>query len=448
MLEQAKKFLLEITGKSGRTRLLAAVSGGLDSMCLLELVSTWGRENGLTVTAAHFNHRLRGATADRDEAFVRDWCALRGIPFVSGGGDTRALARREHLTVEEAGRKLRYAFLDRAAAERNCDWILTAHHADDSAETMLLNLLRGTGSAGLAGIPKVRGNIARPFRNVTRAELTQYAEKRGVPHVEDETNETDGAARNVIRHRVLPALREINPRAVENMIRAAEILGQEDEALWEAAARLEKEVRPTPEGVCVVRKELTATPPAVQARLVLRMMETVCGHRKDLTAAHTDAVLQLGHSPLETAVVSLPYGMRARNRGGELWIERTPHASDAAAVAVGRPARFGEWTVSLGNTPEKGWSCALSPAAAEKLTVTVWRSDDRLKLPGSRGRRTLKRLCADAGIPPTERDLLPVLRVEDRPAAVPGVGMDTEFLPEEGGGKLFVTFIRNRGEQL
>ena len=149
MLEQAKRMLSGLAGKS----VLAAVSGGMDSMCLLHLLHTWGRQQGIAVTAAHFNHQLRGTASDGDEAFVRSWCADNDVPFVCGREDVRGLAEREKLSMEEAARKARYAFLRQAAGER---LILTAHHADDNAETMLLNLLRGTGLKGLTGIPQER----------------------------------------------------------------------------------------------------------------------------------------------------------------------------------------------------------------------------------------------------------------------------------------------------
>ena len=159
-LKAARRFLHQRFPRGGRV--LCAVSGGLDSMCLLHFLC---RQEGFAVAAAHFNHQLRGAEADRDEAFVRDYCAAHAIPFAAGRGDTRAVAEREGLSIEEAARKLRYAFL-RETAERGCDAVLTAHHADDNAETILLNLIRGTGSAGLAGIPQVRGNICRPFLQI------------------------------------------------------------------------------------------------------------------------------------------------------------------------------------------------------------------------------------------------------------------------------------------
>ena len=161
---------------------LCAVSGGLDSMCLLDLLDRWCRKRDGRVVAAHFNHRLRGAEADRDETFVRDWCAAHDIAFVSSSGDVRGLMEREGLSLEEAARKLRYDFL-RQEAEKLGQHIkiYTAHHADDNAETILFNLIRGTGVAGLTGMAYQQNGICRPLLDVTREELAAYAAARHIP---------------------------------------------------------------------------------------------------------------------------------------------------------------------------------------------------------------------------------------------------------------------------
>ena len=208
-------------------RVLCAVSGGRDSMCLLHYLVERG---DLSVTAAHFDHHLR-PTSGRDAAFVRDWCRTHGIPFLLGEGDVAALAA-EGLSTEEAARKARYAFLERAAREGGFAAVCTAHHARDNAETILLNLIRGTGSAGLRGMREARplGTgpdapvLLRPFLRWGPEELARYAEDHAIPHVEDESNGSDGPARNRLRHQVLPVLESINPQAVGNILRAAETL--------------------------------------------------------------------------------------------------------------------------------------------------------------------------------------------------------------------------------
>ncbi|WP_295864921.1 tRNA lysidine(34) synthetase TilS [uncultured Oscillibacter sp.] len=412
----ARRFLSEHFPAAGAA-LLCAVSGGVDSMCLLDAVLRWAVERDARVLAAHFNHQLRGAAADRDEMFVREYCAARGVPFFAGRGETAALAAREGLSVEEAARRLRYAFLEETARREQAA-VLTAHHADDNAETMLLNLCRGTGSAGL-GIPPVRGNVYRPFLALTRRELEEYAVVRGLPHVEDETNGADDAARNLLRHRVLPVLREINPRAAENMARAAGLLAADSAALDAAARALADTAQSGPEGLRLDWAALRAAPESVQGRAVLLIMERLCGRRRDLSAVHVRAALELKPG----ASCALPYGMTAKNGGEALELFRLPPVPEPAELPPGGTVCFGAWRVTLDAAgPPGAFSCRVRLDGAAQ--VTAWRPGDRLTLPGSRGSRSLKRLFADAGIPPEERDRTPVLRIGGRAAAVPGLGSE------------------------
>ena len=441
-LTAAAEFLRRRFPHGGRV--LCAVSGGLDSMCLLDYMA---RQRGFSVAAAHFNHQLRGAEADRDESFVRDYCAARGVPFVSGSGDTRALAEREGLSMEEAARRLRYAFLKETAAERGCDAILTAHHADDNAETMLLNLLRGTGSAGLAGIPPVRGNICRPFLRITRLELADYAAAHGIPHVEDETNDDpDAAARNALRSSVLPVLRQLNPRFAENMARTASILREESDALESMARGLLDQVKELPEGVSVPCLMLTQVPAAVAERAVLQLLVQVSGHRKDLTAAHVLAVLDLARGDRTDLEVTLPYGLTARRKKYTLEITRRPVWPASLPISVGGAVTFGGTEVMVSDAAVPGALPMGLPRGAS-MTVTPWRSGDWLRLPGSRGRRSFKRLCADRGLTPEERDRLPVLRVGEAHAADPVFGVQPDFAPCPGGQTVFVKFYKKTEEK-
>ena len=200
---------------------LCAVSGGADSVYLLCRLCELRESLGLRVWAAHYNHCLRGAESDRDEAFVRALCAGLGVEAYSGRGDVAAFARENGLGTEDAARRLRYGFLEQTADALGADAIATAHTADDNAETMLLNLARGAGLRGLCGIPPRRGRVIRPILGVTRAEIDAYLELKGVGHVEDSTNAGDDYARNRIRHHAVPALRSVNPEFSRAASRAA-----------------------------------------------------------------------------------------------------------------------------------------------------------------------------------------------------------------------------------
>ena len=424
-------------------RVLCAVSGGLDSMCLLDYMT---RQPGFSVGAAHFNHRLREAEADRDEEFVRDHCGKRRIPFVSGSGDTRLLAEKEDLSIEEAARRLRYEFLNKAAEDGGYDAILTAHHADDNAETVLLNLVRGTGSAGLAGIPQVRGNICRPFLRIPRAELAAYAAAHGVPHVEDSTNDDpDAAARNALRSAVMPVLRQLNPRFAENMARTAAILREESDALESMARGLMNQIKELPDGVSVPCLMLTEVPQAVAERAVLQLIAQVAGHRKDLTAAHVLAVLDLARGRTEEKEVSLPYGLTARRKKYSLEITRRPARPVGQPIAVGDTVVFCGTAVRLSGEDSPG-ALPMSLPEGVPMTVTSWHPGDWLRVPGSRGPRSFKRLCAERGISPGERDALPVLRVGETHAADPVFGVQPDFAPCPGGQTVFLKFYKKTEE--
>ena len=444
-LLSAERFLRQLTEDCPveNRRFLCAVSGGLDSMCLLVFTADWCAKNGGTVIAAHFNHRIRTA-ADRDERFVEQYCAQRNIPFLRGEKNCPALAKEQGWTLEEAARNARYGFLFRAAKKSRCRWILTAHHADDNAETMLLHLIRGTGSRGLCGIPAVWGNLARPFLEVSRQTLEQYAAVHKIPHVEDETNASDDMTRNRLRHQVLPLLRELNPRAVEHMTQTAQILRREDAALSAWAETLTQAAKRLPDGgVQIGCDVLRKAPRAVAERAVLALTGQIGGQR-DVSAQHIAEILALLDRDGTARTLNLPHRVRVERQCETLTFTRSPAPLPELSLDPEQPVVFGRtWRVTWSRTAG-AWPLRLPTDAA--LTVTAWKPSDRLTLPSGRGARSLKRLCAERGISPQQRDELPVLRINGTAAAVPGVGMDRQFLTENSRADGFVTFetIRDR----
>ena len=405
---------------------VCGVSGGVDSMALLELCRRWGGTRGVRVTAAHLHHGLRGETADRDAAFVADWCRAHGIPLTLERADTDGWAAEHGLTVEEAGRQLRYALFRRAAEREGAGLILTAHHADDNAETMLLNLCRGTGLAGLTGIPPRRGNIARPLLALTRAEIDAWASENGVPHVEDETNETDFAARNLLRHQVLPVLRQVNPRAAENMARTAAALRRENEALEALLADAMAQVKVTPSGAAIPAAALASVPEALRPRLLLEVWKAMEGGRRDLGAVHLDALASLSPG----AHLDLPHGFFAHRETERLVIEQRLDVPETRPLAIPGETAWGGYTIRCRTGGGPG---DLTLRAGEALTVGPWPQKGRLTLAGSRGARSVKRLLADRGISPEEREGLPALyTLSGVLAAVWPLGVDSAYAPAGG----------------
>lgn len=208
-------------------KILLAVSGGIDSMVMLELF----RVSGFHFTVAHCNFRLRGEESQREAEFVANTAKNLKVPFFLKEFDTRAYAREHHLSIQEAARKLRYDWLDELLPCSGCEMYATAHHLDDQIETFFINLLRGSGLTGLSGIPVKSGNVIRPLLFASRGEIEEYARRNNVRYVEDSSNFSDIYLRNRIRHHVVPAIEKISKnyrisfqRSIENINRTNQFL--------------------------------------------------------------------------------------------------------------------------------------------------------------------------------------------------------------------------------
>lgn len=192
--------------------ILLAISGGVDSMAMLNLF----HEAGFAIGVAHCNFQLRDEASDGDEQFVQGVCAQLNIPFYSKRFDTKNYAAEKGASIQIAARELRYTWFSELMEKNNYDQLATAHHLNDSMETTLLNLVRGTGLSGLRGIPPVNGYIIRPLLSFTKEELVNYAKANQIEWREDVSNETDDYDRNFLRHQVIPKLQELNPSLEES----------------------------------------------------------------------------------------------------------------------------------------------------------------------------------------------------------------------------------------
>ncbi len=420
--------------------ILCAVSGGADSMYLLCRV----RELGYAAAAAHFNHGLRGAASDRDETFVREFCGEHDIPFISEKGDVRAFAKEKTLGLEEAGRVLRYGFLERAADALGASVVATAHTADDNAETLLLHLARGTGLAGLTGIPAVRGRVVRPMLDVTREEVEAYLRERGIPHVEDATNRRDEYARNRVRHQAVPALETVNPAFVRAAGRTARLLGA-DEAFLDGLAR--DFLAESADGDSIDARALTAQSWPVASRAVRRMAG------RELALCHVQAILKAAR---DGGAADVP-GLRAACSGGRLVFG--PAAGQTLPERV--LAVPGETLI-----PEAGLTVLTAKFTRctedvhksynifsfqceniyGSITVAGRRPGDSLRPAGRNCTKTLKQLFQEAGIPSWQRDTVPVLRDERGILGVAGVAVGERACARPGDRDILkIEFRRTAG---
>ena len=290
------------------SRVLCAVSGGADSMCLLHWLKERREEYGFSLLAAHYEHGLRGDESLRDAAFTREQCEMLGIRIVVGKGDVAAFAESQKLGIEDAARTLRYRFLEETADRFSCDRIATAHNLNDNAETVLMNLCRGAGTRGLAGIPPVRGRIVRPLLWTSREEIETYLDVHRIPHIEDSSNRSDDYTRNRIRHQIIPLLMEENPSFLSAIGRTAELLREDDACLCREAEAFLREHR---KGNSIPSKALLRLEPAVAARVV----RTLCG--RGVSMERTLALLRFAEGT-ERGILEIP-GQKIRRQHGQLY---------------------------------------------------------------------------------------------------------------------------------
>ena len=409
------------------SRVLCAVSGGADSVCLLDLVR---RLEDVECVCAHYDHGLRGEESRRDAEFVEDLCRQWGIELISGAGNVAAHAKATGQSIETAARELRYTFLAEAAEQCGADRIATAHNLNDNVETVLFHMARGTGLRGLTGIPPRRGNIVRPLLGVSRTAIEAYLAERGIPHVEDATNASDDYARNYARHHILPAMEKLHGGALENIGRMAENLSEDEAFLTSLAEEWLAGQRPGE----LSAEGLRALPRPVAVRALRLWLG------EELSRERTQAVLELcGAGP--SARLDLP-GRRVYRRYDAL----TLTDPERPALPV-REVRPGE-TLDL---PEAGLrlECRFCTDSREiqtslnifsfsyanisgTLTVASRGEGEKLTLLGRRGKRSVKKLLAEHKIPSAARDSVPVLRDDNGVLAVYGVGQSSRAAPQPG----------------
>lgn len=408
-----------------------ALSGGADSVALLHVLLHLREELSLReVTAVHIDHGLRGEEALRDRRFVEVLCAQWNVPLTVHTCDVAAEAKRLHQGVEEAGRTVRYAFFEDEAKRRG-GLVATAHTASDNAETVLFNLCRGSGLHGLCGISPKRGCIVRPLIDCTREDVEAYCRLNGLDYVTDSTNSDIAYARNRIRHAVLPELKNINPQAeaaIGRLIRSVSLLDAEITA--EAAALL---ARAKTGEACYSRETLQAASPTVLS-MALRLLFGEHGKqrgseyhiRRAATVLHDGGRLSLPGAR-QLTVTGDRVCLTSAEVTGDFCFEEI-EAGDTVTVADE------EWQLLLFtraeyeqklNFSKKWFSNACDYDKISGGMCLRGRRDGDAFHPVGRGcGKTLKKLCNEAALSPTERARLPLLCDECGIVLAVGFGCD------------------------
>jgi tRNA(Ile)-lysidine synthase len=429
-------------------RVLAAVSGGADSVALARLLSELAARGALTLVGiAHLNHQLRGADADGDEAFCAALAERLGVPFRAARADVAALAAARGESIEAAARRARYAFLAEAARALGATHVATGHTLDDQAETVLLRLLRGAGSRGLSGIRAKRGSVIRPLLECRRADLRAYLAARGETFRDDASNMDRRIPRNRLRHELLPVIDALAPGGCEALARTATLAADDEEFLLAHAIDVARSIVLTDtNGVQLKRASLAALPPAIGRRVIRAAVERVAPlDAPRLTSRHIEAIWRLAMST-RAQHVDLP-GLRVDAEADRLrlslatsgevsakrgdWELVFPIPGSVTILSAGwrLTADRRDQTARAGVEAREALRCVV-PASLVAGTVTVRnrRPGDRIKPLGAIGRKKLQDLLVDRKVPHAERDDVPVVvNQSGRLVWVVGVAMADEF---------------------
>jgi tRNA(Ile)-lysidine synthase len=423
--------------RAGQT-VVMGLSGGADSVALLDVLAALAARRGFRVVAAHLDHGLRPGSA-ADAAFCRELCARLGVALEVGAADVKGRARRDKGGTEEAARLERYAFLREVAQEHGASAIAVAHTQDDQAETFLLRLLRGAGSAGLGAMRAVNGDILRPMLEAGRKDVLAHLQARGLPHREDETNADLSFLRNRTRHELLPYLeRRFNPKVRQALARAASVLSEEAGLLAEEGDSMLAALseRDGDDIVVVDRASLGSVTRAV-ARAAVRAALEQTGGLRGVGLDHVDRVLALAEPgkrsgkrvPLpgdREAVVDfgrLRIGPRRRPAEPfsiELMVPGTaeiPGGFSIEALADSGPAE------SSGATADGATAVVAAPDGP--LTVRTRQPGDRVRAKGRE--MSLKKFLTERQVPAAERAGLPLLASGHRVLWVPGQRIDADL---------------------
>jgi tRNA(Ile)-lysidine synthase len=453
-----------------RQKILVAVSGGPDSVCLLQILANLQKELEIKLHVAHLNHQLRGAESQSDAEYVDVLAHSLGIPATIESRDVNIYRARHHLSLEEAAREVRYSFLTEVAALTCAERVAIGHTIDDHVETILMHLIRGSGINGLRGLQSLSQwqfsgtniTIIRPLLALSHEETTAYCRHHNLhPHI-DASNLSSEPLRNRIRHHLLPELRNYNPRINEALLRTARIAADDITFIDEEVVRLLKEITiKQKDSLIVDKKKFTVLPSSLKRHLLRAGIEVLLGNLKDIEASHIEDVMDALAKPAGK-VMGLP-------RGLNFIIEYDKYVlgKDIASLCP-FPVLEKETQLKIpGSTNLHGWNieaATLSFSEAKKLynkeddfvacfdfditgnnlIVRHHQPGDRFQPLGMRQPKKLNKFMIDAKIPQSWRRRIPIVHSPQNIIWVVGWRIDARAKVTDSTEKvLCLKFIRS-----
>jgi tRNA(Ile)-lysidine synthase len=437
-----------------RDHIGVAVSGGVDSVVLLDILAGLREELHISLMVLHLNHGIRGEEAQRDQRFVQDLSDSYALPYFDKEVDCPSYMQEQSLSPQEAARELRYLFFEEAIQTHDLDKVAMGQTADDQAETVLMRFLTGGGARGLKGIPLLRGPYIRPLLDVWREELLAYAQHKGISFVQDSSNMKKTYLRNRIRHELLPALRTYNPKIKERLLHLAQVLGADESYLDWLADEVAKRIVSGDNEVSIPIPQLLSLPQGLQAR-VLQRAYTRLSAEGVLEYSHVQGILQLIQGGGGSKRLALPKGLWATRiydtlvlEKGEEQPEKMAEETDLKIPGRTRLDGFGkeiEATVAEGRIaprPDPQEAYLDYHHLSLPLQARPFHPGDSFMPLGMKGRKKLKDFFIDLKIPRSERPKIPLVISGSDICWVAGWRIDERFKIEKGTKKVLKLTMR------
>ena len=438
LLDTVRETISEYNMLEKGDKVLCAVSGGADSMCLLSAMQTLARELDISVYVANVNHLIRGDEAKRDSKFVKEFCKKNEIECFYREYDIPGLSKEMKIGEEECGRIFRYEFFCEIAKKLGGAKIATAHNLNDNAETVLFRLVRGATARGLGGIKYKRDNIIRPLLDVSRDEIEKYLVQNKVSWCEDSTNKETVYTRNKLRNCVMPILDEVSSGAQRKIVSASKLLAEDNELLSQLAKEKMSE--------CffedyILTEPLENTHISIKRRIISLILEK--WGTKEITADKIDDFIEFLSKENGKAFDINLYMFAEKTYGKIVLCKRTEENSPSQILDIGKECRGDDWIIKISPSEKRGSkSNNIAVFDAEKLSLPLvvrYRQEgDRIKQSGMNGSKKLSDIFTDEKIEKPLRDKIPIVEKDGEILFVCGLRKSSLYAADENTKKYLI----------
>lgn len=437
MLEKIFQTIEEEKLIERKQHIILGLSGGADSIFLFKVLLEYRKIVPFTLICCHINHGLRGDEAFRDEEFCREICRKHKIPFFAFRVNVKEFSREQKIATEEAGRIIRYDRFHRIAEKYPDSIIATAHHSDDQVETILQNLIRGSALKGLTGMDYRRENIIRPLLDIKKEEIISFLKENNISFCTDSTNEENEYNRNKIRNLIIPSLEKYNPNFKEGILRMSKSLKREEEYLDKEVEILFRNIfQEDPDGDYFIDlKSWEALPENFKYRVLLKILDQLKGHLKDIGQGDLDRIIGLFSKRKGKKELAGEYiWLKDHDR---IWIYRDePVIKKEKSLFLDEECTFNgyiikAWKINKAEIKKKGSVYFSGKIFNYDLSIRNRKDGDRFYPYNGPGEKKLKDFFIDEKIPQFKRDRIPLLICNDKIIWIPSIRRSNWFLPQE-----------------